>query len=347
MNLSKKSKIQIWLIRVLELAAAGCFFFGPAFGQAQNFTPVHKLRGKILGADISFLPQIEASGKKFYDHGKPMDAILLLKQYGFNYIRLRIFVNPQDSGGYSKQGYCDLQQTEQMASRIRAAHMKFLLDFHYSDYWADPGKQFKPASWAKLDFPALTAQIKTYTEQVLDSLKALGDLPDMVQIGNEINHGILWPDGRVEHLDSLATLLKAGIEGARKADPSVIIMLHIADGGENAESRYFLDNMMKRGVRFDVIGESYYPRWHGPLDSLRANLNDLAGRYKQRIVVVEYSQFKKQVNDIVFSLPHDKGAGTFIWEPLDYGEALFDRKGNVLDSAMNIYPEVVKTYHIH
>jgi arabinogalactan endo-1,4-beta-galactosidase len=303
---------------------------------------------KILGADISFLPQLEARGEKFYNNGKQEDAIQILKDYDFNYIRLRIFVNPAADSGYSPgKGFCDLAYTEAMAKRIKAAGMGFLLDFHYSDYWADPGKQFKPAAWKNDDFSQLKQDVYDYTKKVITALKDQGTPPDMVQIGNEINHGILWPDGNIDHPDTLAALLKSGIAAVKAVDPKIKIMLHIADGGQNEESRSFLDKMLARGVHFDIIGESYYPQWHGTPAMLKSNLTDLAKRYKQKIVVVEYSEHKKEVNNIVFSLPHHKGIGTFIWEPLNTWESLFDRNGNVKDSLMDIYPAIAKKYHIH
>jgi arabinogalactan endo-1,4-beta-galactosidase len=168
----------------------------------------------------------------------------------------------------------------------------------------------------------------------------------MVQVGNEINHGMLWPDGSTKHLDTLAAFFKAGIKGVKAVDKSIKIILHIACGGENGESRYFVDNMLKRGVQFDIIGESYYPRWHGPLDSLKRNLNDLNTRYKQAVMVAEYTQHKQEVNDIEFSLPGNKLKGTFIWEPLNYGEPAFDRNGKAIDSLMNLYSALSKKYDI-
>jgi arabinogalactan endo-1,4-beta-galactosidase len=302
---------------------------------------------KIIGADISFLPQLEAQGRKFYVDGVEGDALLLLKQHGFNYIRLRIFNSPSGDSGYSPgKGYCDLDHTLAMAKRIHAAGLKFLLDFHYSDTWADPGKQFKPAAWKDLDFNRLNKALHDFTWQVLAELKEQGTEPDMVQIGNEINHGILWPTGDVKHFDSLATLLKSGIAAVREVDPSIKIMLHIALGGQNEESRVFLDNMLKRHVRFDIIGESYYPKWHGTLDDLQRNLEDLAGRYRQDVIVAEYSEHKKEVNDIAFGLKNQKTVGAFIWEPLNTWEAVFDAEGNSIDSLLNIYPALKQQYDV-
>lgn len=301
---------------------------------------------KILGADISFLPQLEDEGLKFYVNGVQKDAIQILKEHGFNYIRLRIFVDPAADSGYSKKGYCGLEQTKQMAKRIRAANMKFLLDFHYSDNWADGGKQYTPAAWKNLAFPELVTQVHDYSKQVLTELKQQGTLPDMVQIGNEIRPGMLWPNGRFEHPDSLAALLKAGTAGVKEVAPNTLIMMHIDVGGDNAKSRRWLDAMISRGVQFDVIGESYYPYWHGTLDSLKNNLTDLSNRYDKEVIVAEYSKQKVAVNDIAFNLPRGKMKGTFIWEPLNYGEAIFDEKGESIDYLLNLYPAFAKKYDV-
>jgi arabinogalactan endo-1,4-beta-galactosidase len=317
------------------------------FPSARHNDKSKKGQEKMLGADISFLPQLEARSMKFYDGGEARDPILILRDHGFNYIRLRIFVNPAADSGYSPgKGFCDLEHTKAMALRLKAAHMRFLLDFHYSDFWADPGKQFKPSAWAGFNFAMLREAVYTYTKSVLIALKVQGTSPDMVQIGNEINHGILWPDGRGDHPDTLAAFLKEGIRAAREVDPSIKIMLHIACGGQNLESRNFLDMMLARHVDFDVIGESYYPKWHGTLQQLDSNLRDLASRFSQPIVVVEYSEHKKEVNDIVFNLPANKGLGTFIWEPLNTWEGIFDKQGNAKDSLLKIYSSVDRAYRI-
>lgn len=300
---------------------------------------------KILGADISFLPQLEAAGKKFYDKGVQVDAFDLLKNHGFNYVRLRIFNNPGADSGYSKKNYCGLEETSKMAFRIKAAKMGFLLDFHYSDNWADPQKQFKPSAWKNATFQQLQDSIYAFTKNTLLVLKKQGTLPEMVQVGNEINHGLLWPDGKIQNLDTLAAFLKAGINGVKEVDKHIKVMLHIACGGQNAESRFFIDNMLKRGVAFDVIGESYYPEWHGTPDSLKKNLTDLNVRYKQEVMVAEYSQHKQEVNDIEFNLPGNKIKGTFTWEPLSWGEAIVDQQGNTNDF-VNTYSRLSKTYRI-
>ncbi|MEO6637799.1 MAG: glycosyl hydrolase 53 family protein, partial [Ginsengibacter sp.] len=302
--------------------------------------------GKIVGADISFLPELEAKGIKFSDKGIQKDAIDILKDHGFNYIRLRLFVNPSNDSGYSPgKGFCDLKHTLEMAKRIKKAGLKFLLDFHYSDTWADPGKQYIPLAWKDLEFDALADEVYSYTKKVLEELKAQGTLPDMVQTGNEINHGIIWPVGNIQHPDSLAVLLKAGMAAVKDVDPKIITMIHIALGGQDNESAFFLDNMIKRGVTFDVIGESYYPKWHGTLQDLQSNLTSLEKKYNKPVIVAEYSQLKSEVNKIAFSLTRQEMQGTFIWEPLSTWEAVFDRDGKS-NTFMAEFDEVSKLYRI-
>jgi Arabinogalactan endo-1,4-beta-galactosidase len=302
-----------------------------------------KKTDKMLGADISFLPELEARNIKFSDKGVNKEAIEILKDHGFNYIRLRIFDNPSAAEGYSPgKGFCDLNHTMQMAKRIKAAGLKFLLDFHYSDTWADPGKQFKPSAWKDLSFPQLRKAVYDYTKNVMQQLKDQGTVPDMVQVGNEINHGMIWPEGNIRNLDSLALLIDAGIGAVRAVSPSTVIMLHIALGGQNEESRFFLDNMIGRGLQFDVIGLSYYPRWHGTLTDLKNNLDDLATRYKMDVIVVEYSQYKKEVNEIAFHVAEGRGKGTCIWEPLSTWEAIFDKDGKS-NSYLTEYDDIYNT----
>ena len=309
-------------------------------GEAAKARPVEKM----MGADISFLPQLEDRGIKFSDKGVEKDAIQILKDHGFNYVRLRIFNDPARDSGYSpKKGFCNLEYTKQMAKRVKAAGMKLLLNFHYSDYWADPGKQYKPAAWRNLSFTDLKKALYDYTKKVMEELKAQGTTPDMVQIGNEINHGIVWPEGSVSNIDGTAQLINAGTAAVKSVDPNVVMMLHVALGGQNHESVFFIDNMIARNVPFDVIGQSYYPKWHGTLEDLRDNLHDLVRRYNKDIIVVEYSALKEEVNKIAFELPDGKGKGTCIWEPLNTWEKVFDNDGKS-NSFMLVYDELTKKF---
>jgi beta-galactosidase len=309
----------------------------PASAASITIDPTYQLKGEaakpqkvdqMIGADISYLPELEARGIQFSDKGVKKDAIEILQSHGFNYVRLRLFHNPSLDSGYSPgKGFCDLANTLAMAKRVKASGMKLLLDFHYSDYWADPGKQYKPAAWKNLNFTELKKALYDYTKEVMLALKEQGTLPDMVQVGNEINHGIVWPDGNVANIDGTAQLINAGTAAVKAVHPTVQLMLHVALGGQNHESIFFIDNMLARGVPFDVIGQSYYPKWHGTLSDLENNLNDLSRRYNKDVMVVEYSALKKEVNKIAFEVAGGRGKGTCIWEPLSTWESIFDRDG--------------------
>lgn len=294
-----------------------------------------------IGADISWLPSQEDKGTVFSDKGVKKDALEIMKDHHFNWIRLRLFVDPTAEGGYSPEGYCGLEQTLAMAKRIKAAGMKFLLDFHYSDNWADPGKQKMPASWASSSGSGLEAQLYNYSYSTIRRFIQEGVKPDMVQVGNEINHGMVWPQGQIkdDSYESFAVMLRCASAGVRAADPDIKIMIHIACGGQNEESVHFFDRMIARDVKFDVIGQSYYPRWHGTLEDLKSNLTDLVGRYGKPIMVVEYQEHRKEVNEIVHALPNGLGIGTFIWEATTprWGN-LFDADGKTNDN-MKVYDE--------
>ncbi len=325
----------------------------PGSVMSKTIDPAYSLKGeagqkrdvdKMMGADISFLPQLEDRGMKFSDKGVEKDAILILRDHGFNYVRLRIFNDPAAPEGYSPQkGFCDLANTKKMAKRVKEAGMKLLLDFHYSDFWGDPGHQYKPSAWKDLGFADLKKATYDYTRLVMQELKDQGTAPDMVQVGNEINHGIIWPEGNVKNLDSLAQLVNAGTAAVKAVNPSTSLLLHIALGGQNHESTWFIDNMIARGVTFDVIGESYYPKWHGTLDDLRDNLTDLVHRYNKDVIVVEYSQRKEEVNRIVFDLPDGRGKGSCIWEPLSTWESVFDKTGKSNDLIL-LYDDMSKQF---
>jgi arabinogalactan endo-1,4-beta-galactosidase len=246
--------------------------------------------GFIKGADVSFLQEIENRGGVFREAGAPKDPLDILKSHGFNYVRLRLWHDPP-------AGYCSLDSTLVMASKIKAKGLGLLLDIHYSDTWADPGKQFKPRAWEGVPFEALKDSVYEYTRRVLDRFKAERALPDIVQIGNEITCGMLWDDGRTcgaadtpEQWRKLGGLVRAGVRGAGDAlgkGDSLLIMIHTDRGADRQGSARFYDHMLAEGVRFDLIGLSYYPWWHGTLDEVRANLDTLARRYDKDIIVVE------------------------------------------------------------
>lgn len=333
----------------------------------------------MIGADISSVQQAEDRGVKFSDAGVTRDIFAILKDHGFNFIRLRVFVDPTlatpRDRPYSPQGYCDLAHTIVMAKRAKAAGMGLLIDFHYSDSWADPQKQFTPASWANLSFDDLVKKTHDWTNDAVGQLKAAGAEPDMVQVGNEITPGMMVDHGgSVRNWDQLARLLKAGLSGVEDVDPKIITMLHVDLGGNNLRTVTWVNNALTRGVRFDVLGESCYTQWQGQPETWKANFQDLVKRYPNLyFVCAEIADQVRSSNDIMHDLPDHKGLGTFIWEPTQNGnrQGLFTtsarggrrpttapsiaalpttmpsaRPGAVIPARMELYDQIVKDYGI-
>ena len=251
-------------------------------------TPTPTLPIFFHGVDASYMQQIEDTGGVYYQDGVPKDGLAIFKDHGVNIIRLRLWMSPT-------VGYNDLAHTLLMARRVKDLGMGLMLDFHYSDTWADPAHQVKPAAWAGLHAEALQKAVYDYTRQVITALNDQGTLPEMVQIGNEITPGILWEDGRVggayeNNWPQFAALLKAGVSGVQAAlteGEKVAIVLHVDAGANNPTCRWFFDHIVAQQVPFDYIGLSYYPWWHGSLTNLGYNLNDLAVRYKKPLLIVE------------------------------------------------------------
>jgi len=257
----------------------------------------------IMGADVSMLSEIEANGGKFYDQGIEKDALEILRDHGVNWIRLRIWNDPTDNNGNPLGGgNNDLQRTVDMAVRAKSLGLKFLLDFHYSDWWADPGKQNMPKAWVGLEGDALNQAVYDYTAEVIQTLNDAGATPDMVQIGNEVNSGMMWPAGKtwsqggetVGGYDGFAELLSQGIQAVRDNDPNnddpknrIKIAIHLADGGNNNLYHTVFDALTERSVDYDVIGLSYYSFWHGPFDKFANNMIDISETYQKEVVVLE------------------------------------------------------------
>jgi arabinogalactan endo-1,4-beta-galactosidase len=314
----------------------------------------HNAALSIRGADNSFTLQEEAAGTTYRDlRGRKGTVERILADNGANYVRLRVWTDPP-------AGYSTLDSALTLAKRAKRAGMKVLLDLHYSDFWADPGKQPTPAAWQGQDLPTLAETVRRYTRHAVAAFARQGTPVDMVQIGNEVTSGMLFPTGQLyppepapQQWPQFATLLKAGIKGAHEGAPrrqQPRIMIHIDRGGDNGGSQWFFDHILAEGVDFDVIGESYYPIWHGSLADLRANLNDLATRYHKDIVVVEtaypwttqdgdgyanlwggtptlpdqatypptvqgQARFFEALRDVLSDVPDGRGLGFFDWEP--------------------------------
>jgi arabinogalactan endo-1,4-beta-galactosidase len=294
------------------------------FSKAQ--TPVTAAFSK--GADASWLPQMEATGYKFYDSdGTQKDCLQLLKDRGMNTIRLRVFVNPSNDRA---SGHCSPAETVLMAVRAQQLGMRIMIDFHYSDTWADPGNQTKPAAWAIHTFTQLLNDVYTHTYDVLNALKTAGVTPEWVQIGNEIAGGMLWPEGSSSNFGQLAQLLNKGYEATKAVDATIKVIVHLDDGSNTAKFRWFFDNATTNNVKYDVIGMSYYPYWVGSdytatIGALQYNLNDMVSRYGKEVMVVEVGGDYTLVQNtydmlvaviaVVKSVPNNKGLGVIYWEP--------------------------------
>ena len=241
-------------------------------------------RLSIFGADISSLKKSEDKGGVYaYEDGTQADALKILKDHGMNYGRIRVWVNSPDR-------YHGKSQLLEMARRLKKYGIKLLVDFHYSDSWADPGKQPKPSTWADLDFERLKQALYDHTYDVCMGLREQGTPADMVQVGNEITNGMVWPDGKNDQgFDNLAALLKEGCRAVKECSAGSQVLLHVDNGGNNELCRWWFDNILALEVPFDLMGVSFYPYWHGAPAGLQNNLNDLTARYSKDILVAETS----------------------------------------------------------
>lgn len=281
----------------------------------------------IKGADISWITEMEAAGKKFYTAaGIEKDPVLLMKELGLNAIRLRVWVNPVD-------GWNGIQDVIQKAIRIRQAGLQLLLDFHYSDTWADPGKQYPPANWSALNVTAMADSVRAHTTRVLSALVARGVTPAWVQVGNETNDGLLWPLGKAsQQMANYATFFKAGYEAVKQVDNSIKVMVHISNGYDNNLFRWNLDGLRQYGARWDLIGLSLYPSatdWMTRVQQCKSNMDDLVVRYQTPVMVCEVGMpwdqsdacysFIKELQTQLLAIPNQQGLGIFYWEPQCYG----------------------------
>lgn len=310
----------------------------------------------IRGVDISMLLQLEEEGGKFYDNGVQSDALTIMNNHGANYVRLRLWVDPYDSNGeHYGGGHNDYATTLAMAKRAKQLGMGVLIDFHLSDYWADPGTQSKPKAWTDLSYADLKSTLTSYVENTMNQFVSDGVTPDMVQIGNEISSGILWDDGKVGDDDSqfeqLGDLLSAGISGVRNSNASdVEIILHLDNGGSNDLYTWWFGTLLEYypNLDFDIIGLTYYPMWHGTMDELQVNLNDISAKYDKDVAIVETAyaytledgdglgssfsstdeetagydasaqgqiEFMTDLESIILNVPNNRGLGYFYWEP--------------------------------
>lgn len=297
----------------------------------------------LNGIDASFIPEYRDLGAKFYDGGKVTDPLVSFSSRGANLLRIRVWVHPP-------KGYCSVEKTLELARDGKRAGMKLLIDFHYSDDWADPQKQIPPAAWKDMNESELAQAVYHHTKSTIQKLVDQGTPPDMVQIGNEIRNGTLWPigDHRKSGYDPLARLLRAGAKASREASPKTSIMIHHDQGAKLEECGSFFQALKDRGVRFDVIGLSYYPWWHGTLANLERTMNGLASKFRKPVMIVEtaypftlkwnddtgnfvgeekqlvpgypatpegQAAFLRELNRLVRAVPSGRGLGVVYWAP--------------------------------
>lgn len=256
----------------------------------------------VKGMDLSTLTELEKCGAKYYDDGKEMDILDIMKKYDVDTIRIRVWNDPWSENGESYgAGENDLETSLGIAKKVSEAGLGVLLNFHYSDFWADPGKQIKPKAWTSYSLEELEQAVFDYTLETMRTFWKEGVNLTMVQVGNELSKGLLWPEGHVPNYDNIAKFVNAGIRAVRKADEERIadglhpeleklpIMIHLDNGGNNALYREWFDNFTARSEDFEIIGLSYYPFWHGTLQMLEDNMNDIAGRYGKDLIVAEVS----------------------------------------------------------
>jgi len=315
------------------------------------------------------------------------NLLMQMKAHGFNFVRLRTFVDPRAADGYDKtNGFDDIAHTVAFGKVIKDAGMGLLVDFHMSDNWADPGKQCVPVAWQTLTtIASLSSALHDYTKSAIMALIAGGARPDMVQIGNETTPGMLLhvcnaqgqPTGSAPIQGAASTagwpnlgmLLKAGVAAVKEVDPGILVSFHIDRGNDFAASKNWIDNAIKQGAVFDAFGESCYQQYQGnPADPVAtkagwtSTFTQLVTTYPNlRFFAAEYGPMERDINDVVFGLPGNKGMGTFDWEPTTGGSwnaaqpsdpagttthALFRRNGNTYTALADLplYTQMMMDY---
>ena len=310
-----------------------------------------------FGLDLSFLKQRQDQGNQYKDANEVKPALQIFREHGYNWGRVHICNEPV------RRLPQNLEYVAASGQKIKKCGMKFLLDFMFSNSWANPMTQPTPSAWQDITHTERVDAVYEFTRDTIAALRDANAVPDMVQIGNEIGNGFLWPDGRLWHDGSqpsnwsnVADYLKAGIKGVKEGagDNNVKIMLHVDHGGDILLTKNFFDKMREYKIDYDVIGFSFYPWSHGTLLDLRDNLRFTANEYGKEIILVETGyywrpsryfrdqpgpfpetpegqrQWLKEVNEIVLATPNGLGKGIFWWEPMMRGRGYFDNDGNVL-----------------
>jgi arabinogalactan endo-1,4-beta-galactosidase len=278
------------------------------------------------GADIGWLSEMESKGYIFInDSGIQKNCLEILQEHGINSLRFRVWVNPAKS-------WCGKKDVATMAYRADSMGFRVMIDFHYSDYWADPGKQTKPAAWANDTMEQLLAHIYGHTYEVLDTLKYLGVIPAWTQVGNETNNGMLWPDGRAsDHMDNFAAMVKSGYDAIKAVDSTIQVIVHLSNGYNNSMFRWMFDGLKNNNAKWDIIGMSLYPAYANGLSwsecnsRCLTNMKDMIARYQTQVMIVEtgYAYDDPETAnhfllDLIDKTKSVNGLGVFYWEPECY-----------------------------
>jgi len=278
------------------------------------------------GADVSWITEMESKGIAFYDaNGTQTECIALLKSLGMNSIRLRIWVNPTD-------GWCNKTDLLIKAKRAKDLGMRIMIDFHYSDVWADPGHQTKPAAWKDLSIEDLFTAVSDHTTEILTALKNWNITPEWVQVGNETGNGMLWDDGNAtSNMAQYAVLNNAGYDAVKTVFPDAKVIVHLHGGQDNNLYRWLFDGLKNNNGKWDVIGMSLYPEiatWQDYNDDCIANINDMISRYGSEVMICEIGMsFDKAITSKLFltdlitrakAISNEKCLGVFYWEPEAY-----------------------------
>ena len=292
----KNNKLKKVILSAITATMISCSLPFTALAAVQ-VNPIENLSTDFIkGADVSIMPELERNGTKFYDNGIEQDGLTILKNHGVNWIRVRIWNNPYVVGQEGVGGgNTDEAKAIEMAKRAKALGMKVLVDFHYSDFWVDPGQQKKPDAWKNDSGDKLVDDVYAYTAKVMQNFNAQGVTPDMVQVGNELNNGMLWPEAQLTEDNPngykfLAKLLNAGLQAVHDNDKDnkVKTMIHLAGVDVNLYHTFFDNLIVKNKVNdFDIIGMSFYPFWHGTMDDLKNTMNDVSAKYNKDVIAVE------------------------------------------------------------
>lgn len=292
-----------------------------------------KKNGFADGADISWVTQMENDGVKFYDsEGAVTECTGLMKQIGFDAIRLRVWVDPED-------GWCGKDDVLVKAKRAHALGMRLMIDFHYSDSWADPSKQTLPQAWKDYDAEQIAEAVSSHTSEVLELLKDNGINVEWVQIGNEVNSGMLWPSGKVQGktAGNFIKYLKRGYNAAKEVYPEAKVILHVSNGHDSELFGWFFDLMEENAATYDMIGMSLYPSWweNGVLNDWKAvadkcisNIKNVTEKYGKPVMLCEIGmpvnepQMSKEAISYILGQAKkiDQCHGLFYWEPQTDGK---------------------------